>query len=97
MTTLTVLNPVAEPLESRFERAARPASLEGKRVGLYWNMKSGGDKALDRIEELLRARYARLSFTREHGSVGFLMRHATAADVERVAAGCDVVVGTTAD
>jgi hypothetical protein len=97
MSTLEVLNPVAEPVESRFERAARPASLAGKRVGLYWNMKSGGDKALDRVEELLRARYRDLVFTREHGSVGFLMRHATAADAGRIAAQCDVVVGTTAD
>ena len=97
MATLKVLNPVAEPVESHFERAARPASLEGKRVGLYWNMKSGGEAALDRVEELLRARYANATFARAQGSVGFLMRHATAADAARIAAECDVVVGTTAD
>jgi hypothetical protein len=97
MATLKVVNPVAEPVKTRFARARRPLSLMGKRVGLYWNLKSGGEAALARVEELLRQRFSGLRFIHAQGSVGFLMRHATAADVERIAASCDAVVGTTAD
>src|SRR5215207_1343444 len=38
--------------------APRPASLEGKTVGLAWNGKPGGDKALDEIATLLTQQVA---------------------------------------
>ncbi len=97
MAKLTVVNPVARPLTRRYPRALREPSLAGKRVGLYWNLKSGGDVALERAGELIAARFADVRLYRFEGSVGFLMRHATAADAERIAAACDVVIGATAD
>jgi len=60
-------------------------------------MKAGGDAALDQMERSLGARFPGASFRRYTGSVGFLMRHATAEDADRIASEVDAVVGTTAD
>ena len=58
MTTgLTVLDPTSSPVVERAERAARPASLAGKRVGFLDNSKTNSDKFLRFVEELLRERY----------------------------------------
>ena len=97
MAKLEVLNPVAEAEEKFIPPASRVTDLSGKRVGLYWNMKSGGDVALDRIEALLKERFPGISTSRYIGSVGFMMRHLTPGDAERVAQTCDMVVGTTND
>jgi hypothetical protein len=37
--------------------APRPASLKGKKLGLIYNLKSGGDVLLTRTAELLKERY----------------------------------------
>ena len=97
MAKLEVLNPVAEAEEKLIPPASRVKDLSGKRVGLYWNMKSGGDFALDRIEALLKERLPGISTHRYIGSVGFMMRHLTPEDAERISQECDVVVGTTND
>jgi hypothetical protein len=97
MTQLEVLNPVAVPVRHSVAPAARPADLRGKTIGLYWNMKAGGDEALTRAEALLRERFPGSTFKRYHGSVGFLMRHCTAEDSDRMAREVHAVVGTTAD
>jgi hypothetical protein len=60
-------------------------------------MKAGGDEALNRTEALLRERVPGVAFKRYHGSVGFLMRHCTAEDSDRIAREVQAVVGTTAD
>jgi hypothetical protein len=95
--TLSIFNPVAESVYPVVPAAARLTSLEGKKVGLYWNMKVGGDAALDRTEQLLTERYPGLTAERLVGSVGVAIRHLTAEDADRVAAEFDAVVGTTAD
>jgi len=97
MARLEVLNPVAQTEERSIPPAPRPGDLAGKRIGLYWNMKNGGDFALDRVEELLKERFQGIRVNRYIGSVGFLMRHLTAEDADRIARECDVVVGTTND
>lgn len=97
MARLEVLNPVAKTVEYSVKPAPRPATLAGATVGLYWNMKAGGDAALDRTEELVRARFPDAKFRRYTGSVGWLMRHCTAEDADRIASEVDAVVGTTAD
>ena len=94
---LDVLNPVAISLEQKAEPALRPNTLDGKRIGLYWNIKAGGNYALDRVEQILSERYKDVSFFRHHGSVGWIMRHATAEDTALMRANCDVVVGTSSD
>jgi hypothetical protein len=97
MAELTICNPVAETVEFSVKPASRRADLASARIGLYWNMKAGGDAALDQMEKLLGARFSGARFRRYTGSVGFMMRHATAEDADRMASEVDAVVGTTAD
>ncbi|MBI2153959.1 MAG: hypothetical protein HYU24_09670 [Candidatus Rokubacteria bacterium] len=94
---LEVLNPQAATIEHTAKAAHRPPDLRGKRVGLYWNLKAGGDHALTRTAERLGQRFPGATFKRYWGEVGSLFRMATAADVERIAAECDAVIGTTSD
>jgi hypothetical protein len=97
MAQLEIHNPVARSVEHSVKPAARLRDLEGATIGLYWNMKAGGDAALDRTEQLLRARFPGARFRRYTGSVGWLMRHCTAEDSDRIAAEVHAVVGTTND
>lgn len=97
MAQLEIVNPIASRLEQSVKPSARPRDLSTVTVGLYWNMKAGGDAALDRTEQRLRERYPGLRFRRYTGSVGFIMRHATADDADRIASEVGAVVGTTAD
>jgi hypothetical protein len=97
MARLDILNPVAKTVEHSVKPAARRRDLTGATIGLYWNMKAGGDAALDRTEELLAATFPGATFKRYTGSVGWLMRHATAEDADRIASEVNAVVGTTAD
>lgn len=97
MSILKVRNPVADSIEQKIDPAHRPSDLNGKRVGLYWNMKAGGDIALGRAQELLQKRYPTARFTEYIGSVGHVMRHCTSADADRIAKEADVVVGTSSD
>ena len=94
---LEVLNPQASTIEQTVKAAHRLPDLIGKRIGLYWNLKAGGDHALTRAAELLTQRFPGLTFKRYWGEVGSLFRMATAADVQRIAAECDAVIGTTSD
>ena len=97
MARLDILNPVARTVEHSVKPAPRPRDLTGAAIGLYWNMKAGGDAALDRTEQLLAARFPGATFKRYTGSVGFIMRHVTAEDADRMASEVSAVVGTTAD
>ena len=97
MADLVIVSPVAETLEFSVKPAPRRGNLSGARIGLYWNLKAGGDAALDQMERMLGARFPGATFRRYIGSVGFLMRHATAEDADRIASEVDAVVGTTAD
>lgn len=97
MARIEILNPVAKTIERSVKPAARLRDWSGATVGLYWNIKAGGDFALDRTEELLRQRFPGLTFKRYTGSVGWLMRHCTAEDADRIASEVHAVVGTTND
>ncbi len=44
--------------------APRPATLEGKTIGLSWNGKPGGNEALEEIARLLQERVPSLNFIR---------------------------------
>ena len=97
MARLDIVNPVAVPVERSVKPAARQRDLSTATGGLYWTMKSGGDAALDRAEQRLAERFPGIRFRRYTGSVGFIMRHATADDADRIASEVQAVVGTTAD
>ena len=94
---LEILNPQATTIEQTVKAAHPSPDLKGKRIGLYWNLKAGGDHALTRAAELLGQRFPGVTFKRYWGEVGSLFRMATAADVERMASECDAVIGTTSD
>src|SRR2546430_9556225 len=96
MARLEILNPVGKTVERSVKPAPRLATLDGATIGLYWNIKAGGDAALDRTEALLHAKFPGTKFRRYTGSVGWLLRHCTAEDADRIAAEADAVVGTTA-
>ncbi len=97
VTVVKIFNPVAESTVQRIAPAARHRDLSGKRIGLYWNMKIGGDVALERVSEDLARRIPGTTFKSYRGSVGHMMRHMTAKDAEKIASECDVVVASTGD
>ncbi len=91
---LEVLNPVADLSTEKQQNsvAPRPLSLEGKRVGLYWNYKPGGNHALERIKEALEA---------SHKGIQVKMyaapRPVPQKVLEAIKTECDVTVGATGD
>ncbi|GBD10522.1 hypothetical protein HRbin23_00166 [bacterium HR23] len=97
MSPLKVYNPVAKPVQSRLAPAPRLSTLEGRRIGLYWNMKAGGDVALEHTQRLLEKRFPQARFSFYHGDVGFTMRHLTPREADRIAREVDAVIGTTSD
>ena len=95
--TLQVLNPVSRRVEEALANAPRLKNLDGKRIGLYWNHKPGGDLALQRTRDLLESRFPGLQATTYVGSIGGAYHQVTKDDVKRMAKECVAVVGTTAD
>ena len=101
MYRLEVLNPVAqlrEELEavSGNEKsstlARRPATLDGKVVGLLWDAKGKGDETLIGIGGIFTERFKDVEIKFYRGG------HPSATSVlEKAAAECDVVVGGFAD
>jgi hypothetical protein len=88
-----LLDPTSEREPTTRERAPRPASLEGKVVGLLDISKPRGNVFLDRLAEILQARgvqverYAKPTFTKP---APVDLRH-------EIAAKCDVVIEALAD
>ena len=91
--TRVVLDPTGELATVERELTARPASLEGKTVGLLDITKARGDVFLNRLEELLVEkgltveRYAKPTFTKP---APIDLRH-------EIAMKCDVVIEALAD
>ncbi len=92
---LVVLNPeeqLASDLAEPSSVPQRPDSLQGGRVGLYWNRKQGGNFALQAVEDLLQQRYPGITAQLYHGP-----RPIADELIRDIKASCDVVVGATAD
>jgi len=99
---LEILNPVAiakdeQTQTERFAPAPRLKSFEGKTIGLFWNGKHHGGTALERVKVQLGERYPSLKFRDYYGEIGSSVRHATTPQLDRMAAECDAVIGTSAD
>jgi len=97
MARLHVLNPVAETVQYKVDPAPRLDELRGKTIGLYWNLKAGGDVALQRVAELLEARCGDITLNWYIPVQGFMLRHGSAEEFDQVARECDAVIGTTND
>jgi hypothetical protein len=89
---LEVLNPVADMPSEKVIPAIRPLSLDGKRVGLYWNYKPGGNYALERVGEEIKARFDGVT-VKLYPSPRPVPQSVLAA----VKSECDVLVGSTGD
>ena len=82
--TLEVLNPRGEiMLPPTLAPAPRVADLAGKKIGIYWNHKAGGNLFLDVIEKLLKEKYPTAVLSRYEGP--FDLGEAMAAKVSREA------------
>ncbi len=92
-----IVNPVAEKVQEKASLAPRLKSLEGKSIGLYWNFKGGGDSALKRTGELLRAKFPGVTAKIYTGSIGGSNHFVTREDAKRIAQECAGMVGSTAD
>jgi hypothetical protein len=95
MCRLEVLNPAGKIQKvDKKTLAPRPASLEGKRVGLVYNLKSGGDALLSRTAELLKEKYnvAEANWFKRACCV-----EPPEGYIESAAEGSDVVVAAAAD
>lgn len=91
--TRTLLDPTSERTPAHREQLARPATLAGLRVGLLDISKARGNVFLDRLEELLAernakvARFAKPTFTKP---APIDLRH-------EISTTCDVVIEALAD
>jgi hypothetical protein len=97
VSIIKVRNPVADPVIQKVKPAQRLGEVAGKRIGLYWNIKAGGDLALTHVDDILSKRYPGTRFTYYQGDVGMGTRHCTPAQAERISKEVDAVVGTSAD
>lgn len=97
MAELGVLNPVAEVKKEKIEIAPRLPDLRGKTIGLYWNMKPGGDVMQEQTCELLKQRHPEIKFKNYTGAVGSLTKYLTEEQADLIAGECEAVVGYTAD
>ena len=95
MAELNVLTPVAEKRSEKMEAAARLNDLGGKRIGLFWNHKPGGDVILAHTAERLKERYSGITFK---NYLGERSNSVTPEQLEAVVKDrCDAVVASTAD
>jgi hypothetical protein len=95
MVKIEVLNPAGRIAKiEKKPLAPRPPSLDGKRIGLVFNLKTGGDTLLARTAELLKERY-------KIADVKWFSRPCCMAPppgyIEGAAEGSDVVIGAAAD
>lgn len=93
MNQRVLLDPTGELAPATRARAARPASLDGRTVGLLDISKARGNVFLDRVEEQLTGRgvtvkrFAKPTFTKP---APIDLRH-------EIATQCDVVIEALAD
>ena len=99
MTTQTAsiitLDPRDDAPQSPARLASRPASLDGKVIGLFANNKPHSEDLLRRIAAIIGARYA-IAGTVEHNKGGWQWP-ARIEDLQRTAAEIDVAIHATAE
>lgn len=67
--TLEVMNPCGDiPPPPTFPPSPRVKELSGKRIGIYWLGKAGGDNFWDGVDELLKEKFPTAKILRYRGS-----------------------------
>ena len=91
---LEVMNPVSPQVGevSAAPYAPRPASLEGKTIGLMWNGKAHGDDALRRAGELIKEAVPSVDIRLYSGALPF-----PDDTLQKAVSEVDVAIGCTAD
>jgi len=92
---MEILDPTTEAAAQSIAYAPRPASLEGKRVGLIENTKFNSDRLLAKIGHILKAEYgaAETRMWRKHNS----SVPAHQEIIEELKRTCDVMVAGIGD
>jgi hypothetical protein len=91
MVQISVRNPVAEPAVQHHPLAPRVDTLDGKRLGLWWNKKVGGQFALEWFA-------AQLAALHQVVSTPFYGRYpALPSFITECAEASEIVIGTTGD
>ena len=92
---LEVLSPVGVADIKPVMPAPRLNTLEGKKIGMIWNAKPGGEYLLDEVEKQLSAKYKDITFVRMESEQGFSSEEMTA--VLKAAPRVDVVIHSVGD
>jgi hypothetical protein len=92
---LEVLNPVGVADIKLVEFAPRVSSLEGRKIGLIWNHKPGGQYLLDELEKQIAANYKGVTFVRMESEQGMSAEEMIA--VLKAAPRVDVVIHSVGD
>ena len=92
---IELLDPTAEVTAQGIAYVDRPATLEGKRVGLIDNTKFNSDRLLERIGAILKAEYgvAETRMFRKHNA----SVPAHEEIIQEVRKACDVIVAGVGD
>ncbi|MEE9274982.1 MAG: hypothetical protein V3V62_06725 [bacterium] len=95
-TGVPIYDPTVEPEIDPARPAPREGALSGKRVGLLWNSKAGGDKLMRFVLEALRAGGADLSLAAEIKKE-YDTRPASKAAYDEMAEKCDLIITAVGD
>ena len=97
MVNLEVLNPVAEKPKRKFDLAPRLSDLSGKTIGLYWDVKPGGDIINERTAQLLSQKFKGIRSKEYTPAKISITAEASVEELDTMAKECDAVIGTIAD
>ncbi len=98
MITLEVAVPRGVPEKIKeVGLATRPESLDGKKIGLFWNGKPGADVLLAGIGELLQGRFKNVSLIKYFPVKPHPSYAVDPSIIKKAAEECDVVVNGSND
>ncbi|MFC1532468.1 hypothetical protein ACFL7M_03755 [Thermodesulfobacteriota bacterium] len=93
--SIEVLNPTGMKMSNAVDIAKRDKFLDGKKIGLVWNHKDYGDKLLDAVEEIFKARYPKAILSR--WQLKDCCKKPPDGEIENIAKEVDAVVYTLGD
>ena len=97
----TVYCPTSVPITEKYlDITPRVDTLEGKRVGLWWNGKPNGDVFLNRVAELLEKNYKNIEIIKfwEVDPEGTAVSNKYSDELlDRIADSVDIVIASSAD